>query len=70
MSDYYQIILRVIICEKGCKRGAKRLQWHNRDGRVGVRVIFKARQNRSDGCFSLSKKKATPLSERGPYPSG
>ncbi|WP_340279200.1 hypothetical protein [Pantoea agglomerans] len=36
---------------------------------VDFRVIFKARQNRSQRDLLSTQKKATPLSQRGPYHS-
>ncbi|KGD82025.1 hypothetical protein ID10_00700 [Pantoea agglomerans] len=69
MSEYYQIILRVIFCEQGCKRGVRRLQRQNITNEAGFKVIFKARQNRSQRDLLSTQKKATPLSQRGPYHS-
>ncbi|HAH12105.1 MAG TPA: hypothetical protein DCL47_01050 [Pantoea agglomerans] len=69
MSEYYQIILRVIFCEQGCKRGVGRLQRQNITNEAGFKVIFKARQNRSQRDLLSTQKKATPLSQRGPYHS-
>ncbi|AOE40252.1 hypothetical protein BEE12_10550 [Pantoea agglomerans] len=69
MSEYYQIILRVIFCEKGCKRGVGRLQRQNITNEAGFKVIFKASQNRSQRDLLSTQKKATPLSQRGPYHS-
>ncbi|AYP24375.1 hypothetical protein D0A61_16105 [Pantoea agglomerans] len=69
MSEYYQIILRVIFCEQGCKRGVGRLQRQNITNEAGFNVIFKARQNRSQRDLLSTQKKATPLLQRGPYHS-
>ncbi|MBT8497243.1 hypothetical protein DH20_16995 [Pantoea agglomerans] len=68
MSEYYQIILRVIFCEQGCKRGVGRLQRQNITNEAGFKVIFKARQNRSQRDLLSTQKKSHALIAAWPLP--